>query len=986
MFEQFLKKIFGSSNDRYIKKICKDIEQINALEAQFSQLIDEELQNKTNEFKERLEKGEILQDILHEAFATVREASKRVTGMRHFDVQLIGGIILHEGRIAEMKTGEGKTLVATCPVYLNALEGKGVHVVTVNDYLAKRDAEWMSQIYNFLGLSCGIIVHGLTDEERRNAYHSDITYGTNHEFGFDYLRDNMKFYKRDLVQREFNYAIVDEVDSILIDEARTPLIISGPAEDSSELYIRISDIIKTLVPEDYEKDEKDRNITLTEIGNEKVERLLKENGIIDNGLLYDLKNIHIVHYVNQLLKAWNLFEKDVDYVVKDGKIVIVDEFTGRMMEGRRYSDGLHQAIEAKEGVQVQQENQTLASITYQNFFRLYKKLSGMTGTAMTEAEEFQQIYNLSTSVVPTNLPVARVDENDEVYITFREKCNAIIKQIKECNARQQPVLVGTASIEKSEIISSYLKKEGIKHNVLNAKFHEYEAQIIADAGMPGAVTIATNMAGRGTDIKLGGNFETQFEELKKSNPNYTEQDKKDLLKKIEENAELVRKAGGLYIIGTERHESRRIDNQLRGRSGRQGDPGHSKFFISLEDDLMKIFGSERLKNLSKRLNLGENEAIVNPMVTKCIEKAQSRVEARNFEIRKHLLKFDNVMSEQRKIVYAQRQDLINEEYDINDDLYDFFDDIIKSLSLRYFDEHGNLHEIDVDDLHAFIMRIFGIDMKDLQSQSLNEIKETLKDSFEAKLKEKKELCGSQEEFNRSVKAIILKTLDKAWKNHLLSLDHLRQGINLRAYAQKDPLNEYKIEAFNFFEAMIQTIKEESIEMFYRLEMNRFSFEDFENFFLNAADDGADLDDLEDEQNQSTDDLEIQAQIKRFEILRKNLLRLAENSNCYCGSGRKFKDCHGLKERIERRKDDAFEEANAAPQSNASDAKNFNDSIDQNNGKDAQKSENSTLNDEKRRALYFSHENLQEKLQDEKIDSKANDKKEGSDDESDKNIE
>lgn len=884
MLDKILKAIFGSSNDRYIKKLRADVEKINSYEPELEKLTDEELKNKTFEFKQRLNNNDELKDILHEAFAVVREASKRVTGMRHFDVQMIGGLILHAGRIAEMKTGEGKTLVATLPVYLNALTGKGVHLVTVNDYLAKRDAEQMGLIYNFLGLSVGVIEHGLTDDERRAAYAADITYGTNHEFGFDYLRDNMKFNQKDLVQREFNYAIVDEVDSILIDEARTPLIISGPAEDSSDLYKRVSDVVKTLEPSDYAKDEKDRNITLTETGTEKIEKLLREKGIIDSDNLYDFKNINVVHYVNQSLKAWNLFEKEVDYVVKNGEVIIVDEFTGRMMEGRRYSDGLHQAIEAKENVEIQMENQTLASITYQNFFRLYKKLAGMTGTAMTEAAEFQQIYNLETAVVPTNLPVIRIDENDEVYRTFKEKCTAIAKQVKACHERNQPVLVGTASIEKSELISAILKKEGIKHNVLNAKYHEYEAQIIADAGVAGAVTIATNMAGRGTDIKLGGNAEMRIAELKKTNE-YTPEKEKAILDDVAANAEIVRKAGGLYILGTERHESRRIDNQLRGRSGRQGDPGQSKFFLSLEDDLMKIFGSEKLTVTLQRLGLQENEAIVHPWVNKAIEKAQSRVEARNFEIRKHLLKFDDVMNNQRKIIYSQRRDLISDDYNVIDDINDFADDVINNILTVYYPEQGSPNAIDIDNLHAYIVRVFNFDAEDLENSTKSTISTILHDHFNKILDEKSKFFEDKNDFSKSLKAVVLKTLDKKWKDHLLSLDHLRQGINLRAYAQKDPLNEYKIEAFNLFEEMIYAIKEESISLICRLVVrNELDFSSFEDLFnIRNFDDLAESPD---------DDLETIDEQEKYALIKKRFLEIAKNTKCYCGSGKKFMDCHG----------------------------------------------------------------------------------------------
>ncbi|MBV9151988.1 MAG: preprotein translocase subunit SecA, partial [Alphaproteobacteria bacterium] len=658
MLGALARRLFGTANDRYVKSLGPLVEQINDHEAELEQLSDEALRAKTAEFKQRLEDGAELDDLIPEAFATVREAAKRTLGQRHFDVQLMGGVVLHRGMIAEMKTGEGKTLVATLPVYLNALTGNGVHVVTVNDYLAKRDAEWMGQIYRFLGMTVGCIVHELDDYERQQAYLCDVTYGTNNELGFDYLRDNMKFRLEEMVHRPFHYAIVDEVDSILIDEARTPLIISGPTEDNSELYIQVDKLIPALAEEDYEKDEKQRTVTLTEMGQEKMERLLREAGLLRSGSLYDIHNVSLVHHVNQALRAHKLFALDTDYIAKDDKIVIIDEFTGRMMEGRRYSEGLHQALEAKEGVTVQNENQTLASITFQNYFRMYPKLAGMTGTAMTEAEEFGDIYRLEVIEIPTNEPCIRADNDDEVYRTTREKYDSVIEQIIECRQRQQPVLCGTVSIEKSEALSELLKKKKIPHQVLNARYHEQEAYIIAQAGHPGNVTIATNMAGRGTDIQLGGNLDMRLRTDLAGIDDPVERDRRatEIRAEIETAREVVRAAGGLFVIGSERHESRRIDNQLRGRSGRQGDPGASKFFVSLQDDLMRIFGSERMDSMLQRLGLKEGEAIIHPWVNKALAKAQQKVEARNYDIRKQLLKFDDVMNDQRKVVYEQRKE------------------------------------------------------------------------------------------------------------------------------------------------------------------------------------------------------------------------------------------------------------------------------------------------------------------------------------------
>ncbi len=817
MFGAIARKLFGSANDRVVKGLRKQVEAINALEPKLQGLSDDELRMRTDWLRDRLEKGETLNDILPDAFATVREASKRVLGMRPFDVQLIGGMVLHSGKISEMRTGEGKTLVATLPVYLNALQGKGVHVVTVNDYLAKRDSGWMGKLYNFLGLSTGVIVHGLDDEERRAAYAADITYGTNNEFGFDYLRDNMKYRLSDMVQRPFNYAIVDEVDSILVDEARTPLIISGPSTDSSELYMAVDKVMLRIEEGDFEKDEKARAVSLTEGGTEKVAQILTEMGLLKTGDLYDIHNVSLVHHVNQALRAHKLFTRDVDYIVKDDKVVIIDEFTGRMMEGRRYSEGLHQALEAKEHVTIQRENQTLASITFQNYFRLYPKLAGMTGTAMTEAAEFQEIYGLEVVDIPTNVAVRRKDQDDEVYRTAEEKYEAIVKLIEECQERQQPVLVGTVSIEKSELLSEYLKKKKIPHNVLNARYHEQEAFIVSQAGRPGAVTIATNMAGRGTDIKLGGNEEMRVAVELADMPEGPERDARiqQIREEIEAAKEIVLKAGGLYVVGTERHESRRIDNQLRGRSGRQGDPGASKFFLSLDDDLMRIFGSQRLDGMLQKLGLQEGEAIIHPWINKALEKAQQRVEAHNFEIRKNLLKYDNVMNDQRKVVYEQRREIMESE-NVHELVGSMRLEVISEKVRSCIPENAYAEQWDMDRLHEEVLRIFGADLpvKEWGKEegiADQEITERLLKFADERMAEKEQAFGP--DLMRSIeKSLLLQILDQVWKDHLLSLDHLRQGINLRAYAQKDPLNEYKREAFTLFEEMLGSLREQVTQM------------------------------------------------------------------------------------------------------------------------------------------------------------------------------
>ncbi|MDR0555998.1 MAG: preprotein translocase subunit SecA [Holosporaceae bacterium] len=813
MFEKFLKTIFGSHNDRIVKKYMRIARQINDLEPSIVALSDEELKGKTEELKKRLAEGETLDDILPDAFAVTREASRRTLGLRPFDVQLVGAIALHRGMIAEMKTGEGKTLVASMAVYLNALEGKGVHVVTVNDYLAKRDAEWMGKIYEFLGLKVGIIVHGLTDNQRREQYACDVTYATNNELGFDYLRDNMKFYSSELVMRPFNYAIVDEVDSILIDEARTPLIISGAAEDSADLYTRVDAVIPNLVKEDYEVDEKHRSITLTEDGNEHIEKLLREAGLLQTGNLYDLQNITVVHHVNNALKAHHLFKRDVDYIVKSGKVIIIDEFTGRMMEGRRYSDGLHQSLEAKEKVNVEVENQTLASITFQNFFRMYKKLSGMTGTAATEAQELSEIYKVETLVIPTNVPVTRQDLDDEVYRTAREKYDAIIKLIKECNDRRQPVLVGTISIEKSELLSFLLTKAGIQHSVLNARYHDVEAQIIADAGKSGAVTIATNMAGRGTDIKLGGNLDARLarELLGVEDPELRRQIQENVEIEIAADFEVVKAAGGLYVVGTERHESRRIDNQLRGRSGRQGDPGASKFFLSLEDDLMRIFGAEKLDSMLQKLGIEEGEAITHPWVNKALEKAQMRVEAHNYDIRKHLLKYDDVMNDQRKVIYGQRNDLMADNRDFSEEITDMRWEVVNDIIFDNVPENTPSEFWDYKLLNGELACYFGPDISLPVGENLtrDNAVNLLFEKIMEKISEKDKLAMPQM-MRYMERTVLLQLIDQHWKEHLLNLDRLRQGINLRAYGQRDPLNEYKQEAFGLFEMMAKTIRKETV--------------------------------------------------------------------------------------------------------------------------------------------------------------------------------
>lgn len=885
MLGKIARKIFGSANDRFVKKLYKIVNQINALEPNFIKLSDEELKAKTDEYRNRLKNGETLDDILPEAFATVREASKRVMGQRHYDVQLIGGIVLHKGMIAEMKTGEGKTLVATLAAYLNALEGKGVHVVTVNDYLAKRDAEWMGKIYRFLGLTVDYIIHGKNDNERRMAYNSDIVYATNNELGFDYLRDNMKFSLYERVQRDFNFAIVDEVDSILIDEARTPLIISGEAEDSSATYISVSNLMSQLVPEDYEKDEKQKNVTLTEAGMEHVEKLLREAGLIKDGSLYDIGNVGLVQHVNNALRAHKMFQKDVDYIVKDGKVVIVDEFTGRIMEGRRFSDGLHQALEAKEGVKIQSENQTLASITFQNYFRLYPKLSGMTGTAMTEETEFCDIYNLVCVEIPTNKPVQRQDLHDEIYRTEGEKYRAIINTILDCHHRGQPVLVGTTSVEKSEIVANLLHKAApdLHFEVLNARYHEREAAIVAQAGVSGAVTIATNMAGRGTDIQLGGNPEMKLQEMLKGDetPEQIAELKQKIETEVAADKEKVLAAGGLYILGTERHESRRIDNQLRGRAGRQGDPGTSKFFLSMQDDLMRIFGSEKMSNVLQRLGLPEGEALVHPWISKALEKAQQKVEERNFDIRKNLLKYDNVMNEQRKIIYEQRREIMESE-DLSDTIKNMRDEYLSGIIDAHVPYGTRASEWDKESLKqdlsvatGFVLPITNwCNEPELDSEGL---KEKILQEVDSRMTER-EASLPADAVKMVQKSIFLQVLDQLWKDHIATLDLMRHTIVLRAYGQKDPLNEYKKEAFNMFSRMLDILKQRVTVVICHTVIQTDSQEQMQKA-------------MDKEQNRPMSAVhEGDEPLKPMDP--SLFVGVSRNDPCPCGSGKKFKHCHG----------------------------------------------------------------------------------------------
>ncbi len=904
-----LKRLFGSSNDRIIAKLYKQVYKVNALEQKYLDLSNEDLKRKTNEFKELLVSGKSLEDIKYDAFAVAREASKRVLGMRHFDVQILGGIILNEASITEMKTGEGKTLVETLPAYLNALTGEGVHIVIPNDYLAKRDAKWMGKIFNFLGLSVGIVVSGMNDSARREAYNADITYATNNELGFDYLRDNMKYDIESKVQRNHHYAIIDEVDSILIDEARTPLIISGPVDDNSDLYIKIDKLIQKLDSSLYEIDEKVKTVNLKDEGITKIEELLLEEKIIEaNTSLYDIENLSLVHHLNQALRANKLFKKDVDYVVNNGQIMIIDEFSGRIMDGRRYSDGLHQSLEAKEKVQIQNENQTLASITFQNYFRMYEKLSGMTGTAMTEMLEFKQIYNLDVVAVPPNIPVTRIDHDDEIYGNLKDKNEAILKQIKICYEKGQPVLVGTISIEKSEEISDLLTKNKISHNVLNAKQHEKEAYIIAQAGRYKSVTIATNMAGRGTDIMLGGNPEMLV--LERFNINEDHQDYKEKLeiikKEVAEEKSKVKDLGGLYVLSTERHESRRIDNQLRGRAGRQGDPGETKFLLSLEDDLMRIFASERISGLLRTLGLKDGEVIMHPMISRSLEKAQSKVESNNFEIRKNLLKFDDVMNDQRKNIFFQRNEIMATE-NIRDIIFNMSEESIKNLVKRYIPENSYREEWDLDELQKEGKRLLNINI-DKEKIKISDITETeiIKEAGEqfALLVKNKDDLYTLKVLDNVSKYIFLSTLDHVWKDHLHSLDHLRQGISLRAFGQKDPLNEYKREAFNMYEQMLDSVRDLFIQRFSHLHIDLSNIEQ-QTLSMKHKPMGP--------MHETREDPAFAKYNARGKIVEAKLLpsithvkpedrnpndaeswgKVSRNDLCPCNSGKKYKHCHGL---------------------------------------------------------------------------------------------
>jgi preprotein translocase subunit SecA len=967
----FAAKIFGSSNERRVRSYRPRVEAINALEPEVAKLSDAELKARTQEFCRQLEQGATLDDLLVPAFATVREAAKRTLGQRHFDVQLIGGMVLHEGKIAEMKTGEGKTLVATLAVYLNALAGKGVHVVTVNDYLAQRDAEWMGEIYKFLGLSVGCIVHDLNDEQRKTQYACDVTYGTNNELGFDYLRDNMKIHKEDMVQRGHVFAIVDEVDSILIDEARTPLIISGPLEDRADLYVAVDELMKGVVAEHakiekeiertqgkekakevlkteglIELDEKQRQVSLTELGNEYVEKALESQGVLA-GSLYDIENVSYVHHVNSALKAHKLFQRDRDYIVKGGQVVIIDEFTGRMMPGRRYSEGLHQALEAKERVEIQPENQTLASITFQNYFRLYDKLAGMTGTALTEASEFYDIYKLETIEVPTNRPMIRKDQDDEVYRTANEKYKAIIDIIRDCAERGQPILVGTVSIEKSETLSAMLKPLKIAHQVLNARYHEQEAHIIAQAGVPSAVTIATNMAGRGTDIQLGGNVGMQLDGWKRAReaagetptPEEIEAERAKIVADVEEKKEKALKAGGLYVLGTERHESRRIDNQLRGRSGRQGDPGASKFYLSLEDDLMRIFGAERMDLILRKLGIKDGEAIAHPWINKALANAQKKVEARNFDMRKNVLKFDDVMNDQRKVVFEQRIDLMQVE-NVEETVADMRQGVVQELVTAHIPAKAFAEQWDVKGLREEFRSIFNTDVpvEDWAAEegiADQEIDERLQQEADKAAARKAAELGPVA-MREIEKAVLLQTLDHLWREHLVTLEHLRQAVGLRGYAQRDPLHEYKSEAFQLFEQMLGRLRRDVTGQLMHVVLTQRMPEEYAEMALPQMQ-AHHLDPMTGEDEFLAEELEAAAASPKSRQERRAAARqgngappsarrpgggapagrpqqgkgrgqqhgpaldpgnpaswgkVSRNAPCPCGSGKKFKHCHG----------------------------------------------------------------------------------------------
>ena len=930
MLQGLSKKLFGTVNERIVKAHAAQISAINDLERSLEALSDDELRAKTAEYRKRVADGETLEDLLIEAFAITREAAKRTLGQRHYDVQLVGGIVLHQGKIAEMATGEGKTLVATLPVYLNALEGKGVHVITVNDYLAQRDAAWMGEIYQFLGLTVGCIVHGLDDKQRREQYGADVTYGTNNEFGFDYLRDNMKFTLETMVQRPFNFAIVDEVDSILIDEARTPLIISGPSEDSSEMYQLVDRVIPELEEGDFEIDEKARAATLTDEGAERVEALLTKHNLLSSPNLYDIENVSVVHHLNQAVRAHKMFERDTAYIVKDGRVVIIDEFTGRMMPGRRFSEGLHQALEAKENVRVQQENQTLASITFQNYFRMYPKLAGMTGTAATEAAELGDIYGLDVIQIPTNEPCIRDDRDDEVYRTADEKWHAIVELLRDCQTRGQPVLVGTTSIEKSELLAERLKQESVPHNVLNARYHEQEAHIIAQAGRAGALTIATNMAGRGTDIQLGGNVEFRIAgELGDEEDEVAkERATANIRAEVAAAREKVLAAGGLLVVGSERHEARRIDNQLRGRSGRQGDPGASLFFLSLEDDLMRIFGSERMDSMLSKLGLKDGEAIIHPWINKALEKAQQKVEARNYEIRKNLLKFDNVMNDQRSVVYEQRKDLMRID-DVSETVADMRHEVVDSVVDDHIPEKAYPEQWDLDGMHDACRRLLGVDLpiKEWASEegiADEEIRDRITKEADVHVAAKLSNYGA-DIWRLAEKSLLLQILDQSWKDHLLTLDHLRQGIGLRAYGQRDPLNEYKAESFEMFENMLASLREQTTQLLSHVEL-RVAGPDEEDSpvperrapqmqetrrdpALARAGAGAPADGppalppgggggrapAPREAGEPAQATAGNGTVRRAAFDQRNpetWSRVGRNAPCPCGSGRKYKRCHG----------------------------------------------------------------------------------------------
>ncbi|MFK7814963.1 MAG: preprotein translocase subunit SecA [Gammaproteobacteria bacterium] len=902
MFRKVTNKLFGSRNQRLVGQYAKAVKRINDLEASYKALSDDELKNKTSELRGLLSNGTTLDEILPDAFATVREAAIRVLGMRHFDVQLIGGMVLNDGKISEMRTGEGKTLVATLPVYLNALSGKGAHVVTVNDYLAKRDAEWMGQVYEFLDLSVGVVTGGMMHEEKKQAYAADITYGTNNEFGFDYLRDNMEFSIEGCVQRELNFAVVDEVDSILIDEARTPLIISGPSGEHSEMYIAINKLVPKLVvqqeedgPGDYSIDEKSRQIHLTEEGHQNIEDLLAGQNLLGDGeTLYDTTNIGLLHHVSAALRAHTLFQKDVDYIVQDGQVIIVDEFTGRTMPGRRWSDGLHQAVEAKEGMKIQNENQTLASITFQNYFRLYNKLSGMTGTADTEAFEFESIYGLEVVVIPTHRDMVRNDMGDLVYLTLDEKYDAIIEDIKDCVQRGQPVLVGTTSIESSELISGVLNKSNIEHQVLNAKQHEKESQIITQAGMAGRVTIATNMAGRGTDIVLGGSLDAELQQLEDTTRAEAVKEAWQL------RHDAVLKSGGLHIIGTERHESRRIDNQLRGRSGRQGDSGSTRFYLSMEDNLMRIFASEKVRGLMQKLGMQEGESIEHPWVSKAIENAQRKVEAHNFDIRKNLLEYDDVANDQRKVVYEQRRDLMLEE-DISENLAAIREDVVEAAISEHLPAGSMDEQWNIEGLTNAFKNDFGLTfpvqqwLDDDDAVAEDEVRERIHQRVEKLFKEKQDRVGP-EVMRRLEKDMMLKVLDNRWKEHLAAMDYLRQGIGLRGYAQKNPKQEYKREAFVMFQEMLEQIKNETISLISRVELPTLeeikAMEAAQQVPDNIQFQHAQADDvLNPEQSQAAMPPQVEDQAKQAPYKRSDK-KLGRNDPCHCGSGKKYKQCHG----------------------------------------------------------------------------------------------